>query len=264
MFVTLNPANKEYRGRSKLPENLKQLLREVAMSQPDSKLISEVLLFVEGFKQAKQWAQKICEIFSLSQQLLTPQKHYDWGLRAIKTVLNSSGKMLREAKAAAADTSDHKVPEAREMRALLSALRGNTLAKLTFSGFVVTPFPPPPFASFSSLLQKKNFTFPKNVYVQKNGAIDVQWSICVKKKKKKKTMHKGLFEQKLQACVREQMKAKNLAVLDCQVKKVLELYEALTQRIGIVVIGPANCGKSTLWQLLQQSLMAMSIIVHTH
>ena len=49
IFVTLNPAGKGYGGRSKLPDNLKQLFRPVAMSIADNELIAEVLLFSEGF-----------------------------------------------------------------------------------------------------------------------------------------------------------------------------------------------------------------------
>ncbi len=81
IFVTLNPAGKGYGGRSKLPDNLKQLFRSIAMTVPDNELIAEVLLLSEGFNFAKDLARKLVSLFSLSRELLSPQQHYDWGLR---------------------------------------------------------------------------------------------------------------------------------------------------------------------------------------
>lgn len=95
IFITLNPAGKGYGGRQKLPDNLKQLFRPVAMSRPDNELIAEVILFSEGFKNAKSLGRKLVAIFNLSKELLTPQQHYDWGLRALKTVLKGSGNLLQ-------------------------------------------------------------------------------------------------------------------------------------------------------------------------
>ena len=67
IFITLNPAGKGYGGRQKLPDNLKQLFRPVAMSRPDNELIAEVILFSEGFKGAKAIGRKLVAIFTLSR-----------------------------------------------------------------------------------------------------------------------------------------------------------------------------------------------------
>ena len=67
IFVTLNPAGKEYGGRQKLPDNLKLLFRPVVMSQPDIELIAEVILFSQGFRSAKVLGRKLVEVFRLAQ-----------------------------------------------------------------------------------------------------------------------------------------------------------------------------------------------------
>ena len=94
IFVTMNPAGKGYGGRSKLPDNLKALFRAVAMSKPDNELIAEVMLYSEGFGHAKGLATKLVAVFDLCKQLLSPQRHYDWGLRALKTVLRTGGQLV--------------------------------------------------------------------------------------------------------------------------------------------------------------------------
>ena len=66
IFITMNPAGKGYGGRQKLPDNLKQLFRPVAMSRPDNEQIAEVILFSEGFKKAKDLGKKLVALFTLS------------------------------------------------------------------------------------------------------------------------------------------------------------------------------------------------------
>ena len=67
IFITMNPAGKGYGGRQKLPDNLKQLFRPVAMSRPDNEQIAEVILFSEGFKEAKPIGRKLVAVFNLSK-----------------------------------------------------------------------------------------------------------------------------------------------------------------------------------------------------
>lgn len=67
VFITLNPAGKGYGGRQKLPDNLKQLFRPVAMTTPNNELIAEVILYSEGFKQGKDLARKLTAVFNLAR-----------------------------------------------------------------------------------------------------------------------------------------------------------------------------------------------------
>ena len=62
------------------------------MVVPDRQLIIENMLMAEGFVDAKMLATKFASLYALLEDLLPPAKHYDWGLRAIKSVLVVAGK----------------------------------------------------------------------------------------------------------------------------------------------------------------------------
>ncbi|ESO93665.1 hypothetical protein LOTGIDRAFT_209197 [Lottia gigantea] len=211
IFITMNPAGKGYGGRQKLPDNLKQLFRPVAMSKPDNEQIAEVILFSEGFKQAKSVGSKLVAIFNLSRELLTPQQHYDWGLRALKTVLRGCGNLLQTTKKAL-----NGVDGKTEAKLVVQALRINTLSKLTFSDGI----------RFDSLLRD---VFPGIEF-------------------------KDIEYEDLAEAMREVCKETNLSINEKQIKKALELYEQLRQRMGVVVVGPSGSGKTTLWRMLRQAL----------
>lgn len=85
---------------------------------PDMVLICENMLMAEGFTGAKILASKFYGLYALLKDLLSAQKHYDWGLRAVKSVLRVAGSMLRAE------------PELDEAAILMRALRDSNTAKI--------------------------------------------------------------------------------------------------------------------------------------
>ncbi|KAL0219986.1 hypothetical protein P9112_005639 [Eukaryota sp. TZLM1-RC] len=132
VFVTLNPAGKGYGGRSVLPDNLKSLFRSIAMSTPDIEIITQVLLQAEGFNHSQNLSKKIVSFFSLSKVLFSQQKHYDWGLRAVKGVLGSAGNLLTESR-----RDDTTLTELDELQLVVKSLKLNVVSKLTNEDLVI-------------------------------------------------------------------------------------------------------------------------------
>lgn len=87
--------NPGYLGRSELPEGLKALFRNITVVVPEFELICENSLMAEGFVDAKVLARKFVTLYQLCKDLLSKSKHYDWGLRAIKSVLRVAGEFKR-------------------------------------------------------------------------------------------------------------------------------------------------------------------------
>ena len=131
-WITMNPG---YAGRTALPENIKALFRPCAMVVPDYGMICEIMLVSEGFLSAKLLGRKFITLYSLNRDLLSKQDHYDWGLRAIKSVLVVAGKLKR------AD------PDKSEEEVLMRALRDFNIPKIVnedltvFMGLIVDLFP---------------------------------------------------------------------------------------------------------------------------
>ncbi|KAK4884824.1 hypothetical protein RN001_001095 [Aquatica leii] len=132
IFITMNPG---YAGRTELPENLKALFRPCAMVVPDFALICEIMLVAEGFQEARLLARKFITLYTLCKELLSKQDHYDWGLRAIKSVLVVAGSLRR---------GDRNRPED---QVLMRALRDFNIPKivtddvLVFMGLIGDLFP---------------------------------------------------------------------------------------------------------------------------
>uniref|UniRef100_A0A670KBP0 Dynein axonemal heavy chain 10 n=1 Tax=Podarcis muralis TaxID=64176 RepID=A0A670KBP0_PODMU len=117
IFITMNPG---YAGRTELPESVKALFRPVVVIVPDLQQICEIMLFSEGFLLAKTLAKKMTVLYKLAREQLSKQHHYDFGLRALKSVLVMAGELKRGS------------PDLNEDVVLMRALRDMNLPKFVF------------------------------------------------------------------------------------------------------------------------------------
>jgi len=131
-FITMNPG---YLGRSELPEGLKALFRPITVMVPDFMLIMENMFMSEGFLEAKKLALKFATLYALNKDLLSKSNKYDWGMRAIKSVLVVAGGFKRAE------------PSLSEQAVLMRSLRDTNVAKIEgddlkiFMGLLVDLFP---------------------------------------------------------------------------------------------------------------------------
>uniref|UniRef100_F7E4I9 Dynein axonemal heavy chain 6 n=1 Tax=Ornithorhynchus anatinus TaxID=9258 RepID=F7E4I9_ORNAN len=200
-FITMNPG---YAGRTELPDNLKALFRPFAMMVPNYALIAEVILYSEGFESSKILARKMTQMYKLCSEQLSQQDHYDFGMRAVKSVLVMAGSLKRE------------TPHLNEEVVLIRALRDSNLPKflsddaLLFSGIISDLFP--------------GVTIPEHNY--------------------------GI----LQSTIINVMTGQKLQPQPTMVRKVIQFYETMLVRHGVMLVGPTGSGKTTVYRILAESL----------
>ncbi|KDR21358.1 dynein heavy chain, cytoplasmic isoform X7 [Zootermopsis nevadensis] len=239
IFITMNPG---YAGRSNLPDNLKKLFRSLAMTKPDRQLIAEVMLFSQGFRTAEKLACKIVPFFKLCDEQLSNQSHYDFGLRALKSVLVSAGNVKRDRimkiKENMKMRGESNIDEASiaenlpEQEILIQSVCETMVPKLVAEDIPLL------FSLLSDVFPNVNYT-----RAEMAGLKDQIRKVC-------QEAYLVCGEGEEQGCVWMEKGA----IGETWVEKVLQLYQICNLNHGLMMVGPSGSGKTTAWKVLLKAL----------
>lgn len=222
IFITMNPG---YAGRSPLPDNLKKLFRNLAMTKPDRQLIAQVMLFSQGFRTAEQLSRKVVPLFILCQEQLSAQSHYDFGLRSLKAVLVSAGNIKRVRLAEIRELmlddrglvdDDEITNSIDEQEVVIQSITQTIIPKLVADDIPL----------LNSLLSD---VFP-NVEPP------------------------PIKLQELEAKILEICEEQHYEPTASWLAKVLQVYQVTELNHGLMLVGPSGVGKSVAWRVLLEAL----------
>ena len=219
VFVTMNPASREYRGRSELPFSLLKLLRGCFMNKADIRLIMQTVLETSGFIHARQWAEKSELCYALAQRRIPKEVHLDWGLRSLQSVLRQ-GALARASICRAKKFSSQAEVESMEHGVIIKAISDATFSRVQNRSAEI----------FAEIL--------KDVFGNYQPSTGNKFGAS------------GLAEEKL---------VQNLETDDeREGNLIIQLYRAMTAKLGVCLLGKAASGKTSIRKTLFDAIQKTS------
>merc|ERR1719367_903543 len=178
------------------------------------------MLFSQGFSSAGKLSEKLVPLFKLCQEQLSPQSHYDFTLRALKSVLVSAGNVKR---LKMKDDKTTKDPSLAEQEILVQSVCETMVPKLVAEDIPL-------------LFSLMTDVFPGINYAQSEmeGLKKIVADVC-----REKHLVCGLEEEECGHSWTE---------------KVMQLYQITNLHHGLMMVGPSGSGKSTAWKVLLAAL----------
>ena len=272
IFVTMNPG---YAGRYELPENLKALFRSVAMMVPDRQAIMRVKLASAGFRSDTILARKFSTLYQMCEQQLSSQRHYDFGLRNILSVLRTAADaMRRETIAQLVATAKRAEAYATAQAALLAAQQPGSSEHPQSPAIMPSVPQPPAGPSAAQVARDEEALFCRTVRdmnLAKLVAGDVPVFLSLLS-----DFFPGRVEDALaaveaaSAAAGGSAAATQLVTMTTALKsaasylaldlapsvllKCMQLHESKLVRHGIMLVGPAGSGKTSVASVLLKAL----------
>ncbi|XP_070566099.1 dynein heavy chain domain-containing protein 1-like isoform X2 [Ptychodera flava] len=244
-FMTLNS---EHGTTQDIPHSLRLVMRPVAMVKPDRLLILEAMLCYKGFHDVPTLARKVNMLYDLLEKQLPDNAgiRFGPGLRSIKVAIQIAAvKMFSRRQL-------HQIGS-RKSTATTPSLSDIKEANEVFDGTELSEFDDESVREEAALL----FGIQKTLLSKLHNLEAIQVV---------KQVIRTVFPQSsrpasaqdhdpvLVNAVQEQMVADKLQANPQHVAKILQLYECLQQKCGVMLVGASGSGKTTCYQTLSRVL----------